>query len=658
MKKPGTTSVKEQVPFYQRVYRRIQWILLGAVLVGALLDSISNAISVITTTIAFWVTLLTILTWVCIHLYIRKRGLTWVAKDGRKIIVKKMGGKITLPLLGVILILWVPSFIEFVKKYSQKESNKEVITEVEQPKQVAITKKVTILLTDLKAIGTQDSGVTQIIQENLDEAIRNYSDMTLIRLNEVIENSDDALKRAEEKHADIILWGSYILNEKNVRLTIQTRTAGKLKKVDLDFGKETMISTLADFNDFTVQEELSSRMTYMILIIVGIGRYEAEDNEGAVSLLTDALKYKPPSQSPVSIAQVYNRRGCAYLGLSQDQNALIDFNQAIRLDANLVGGYSNRGLAYMRLGNYRPALADFHKSLSLARKNYYANLNLAVLHIQQQQFDPALKVLDRALEYFPDDRLLLYNHSIALLLKKQYEPALLEINKVIAMDVDQPLPYMTRATILDELGQLDNAVTDVNHAINLDPSIPEALDNRANYFLDNQKLDEALADVNRAIELRKDFSPAYMTRAIIYLIRKNYTAALNEVNEAIVHKPHWGYAHCMRATVYSLLGQGNLALANYDQCLEYDPKYFRAYLNKAIIHTMTGDDKKALLDLKKYVEIIEAIMNTDTLAEKERKILTEMARKGRWNLERLRKKEPLLLVYSASTNNYELTDIE
>ena len=59
------------------------------------------------------------------------------------------------------------------------------------------------------------------------------------------------------------------------------------------------------------------------------------------------------------------QRGAAYFFKKQPDQALLDFNQAIRLDPNSLQAYKFRGGILNGLGRRDEAIADFHKALEL-----------------------------------------------------------------------------------------------------------------------------------------------------------------------------------------------------------------------------------------------------------------------------------------------------
>jgi regulator of sirC expression with transglutaminase-like and TPR domain len=65
------------------------------------------------------------------------------------------------------------------------------------------------------------------------------------------------------------------------------------------------------------------------------------------------------------IAVLLNSRGSDYAGKKRYEKALKDYNQALVLKPNLVGGYHNKGDVYLNKGDFERAIMEYNKALSI-----------------------------------------------------------------------------------------------------------------------------------------------------------------------------------------------------------------------------------------------------------------------------------------------------
>ncbi len=68
----------------------------------------------------------------------------------------------------------------------------------------------------------------------------------------------------------------------------------------------------------------------------------------------------------------YASRGEAYRSHSEDDRAIADFDQAIKLEPKFVSAFIGRGLAQENKNDYTRAIADFTQAIKVDPKNVTA----------------------------------------------------------------------------------------------------------------------------------------------------------------------------------------------------------------------------------------------------------------------------------------------
>jgi hypothetical protein len=97
-------------PWYQRTSKIGMYVLGGFVALGAVLDSVTNAVSLMTPMVAGIGTACVVLVWFLAQIILPSHPLPWVF--GNQLMqVRKPGVQPTAFALGMVLLLWIPSVI-------------------------------------------------------------------------------------------------------------------------------------------------------------------------------------------------------------------------------------------------------------------------------------------------------------------------------------------------------------------------------------------------------------------------------------------------------------------------------------------------------------------------------------------------------------------
>ena len=112
-----------KAPKYQLLIRYLLYILAGAVLLGTILDAVSNALSIVTLPVAVTGTVLIATALAVSILIMRRRPLRWVVKGGKEIYIRKLGVQPILGAVGMIVLLWVAQYINGITKKDVKLDN-------------------------------------------------------------------------------------------------------------------------------------------------------------------------------------------------------------------------------------------------------------------------------------------------------------------------------------------------------------------------------------------------------------------------------------------------------------------------------------------------------------------------------------------------------
>ena len=151
-----------------------------------------------------------------------------------------------------------------------------------------------------------------------------------------------------------------------------------------------------------------------------------KEYELAVADMNEAIRLKP-------VAACFERRGRILSDNGDNDNAISDYSEAIRLEGPDCSFLNNRGVAWKRKG----------------------------------EFDNALRDYDAGLKLEPQDVATLFNRGTVYLLQGSYDFALADFEQAIKFDAKFFLAYGGRANSYAGRGEFSKAITDFETSIRL-----------------------------------------------------------------------------------------------------------------------------------------------------------------------------------------------
>jgi tetratricopeptide (TPR) repeat protein len=265
------------------------------------------------------------------------------------------------------------------------------------------------------------------------------------------------------------------------------------------------------------------------------------------------------------------------------QEAINEFNQAIRLRPRYLYAHFARAYVYDQLEQYSKAIEDYNQVVAIDPQYTEAYLNRGAIKYKNLGDVPgALSDYNRAIETDAADASAYFNRAA---LKERelndFQGALVDYNKAIQLDPKFVYGYNNRGYLkYSQLSDLQGALADYNQAIALSPEFGDAYSNRA--VLKADRLNDAqgaLDDINRAIELEPNNAVVWNNRGLIQASLFNkYPAALNDYNKSIQLNPKYAISYLNRGNLKrDILNDPQGALADYNRCIALDPKSAKAY---------------------------------------------------------------------------------
>lgn len=94
----------------------------------------------------------------------------------------------------------------------------------------------------------------------------------------------------------------------------------------------------------------------------------------------------------------YLNRAAAYSARREYEEALDDYDAALRIDGSFAPSYSNRGVIYTAIQEYEQAMSDFERAIDLESGYAAAYINRGILSAILEDYDAALADFQQAID--------------------------------------------------------------------------------------------------------------------------------------------------------------------------------------------------------------------------------------------------------------------
>jgi tetratricopeptide (TPR) repeat protein len=195
--------------------------------------------------------------------------------------------------------------------------------------------------------------------------------------------------------------------------------------------------------------------------------------------------------------QAYNNRALLFAAANRSEEALQDYNEAVKVLPNYAEAYNNRGVLLLNLKKFSEALNDFNMAINLRPTYWKPYFNKGLLYMSTGQSDSSIK-----------------NYDVAIRLNPSYDA------------------YLNKGVVLYSQNKLEEALIEYNKAKDIQPANPQLHYNIGLTMLAEHRYDESIRSFSRAIELDNSYVQAYYNRGMAENLSANKTAACNDFSVA------------------------------------------------------------------------------------------------------------------------------
>ncbi|MCM1450521.1 MAG: tetratricopeptide repeat protein [Clostridiales bacterium] len=326
-----------------------------------------------------------------------------------------------------------------------------------------------------------------------------------------------------------------------------------------------------------------------------------------------AIKYTPVTDTDL-LFQEYTLRANIYTMTDRKEDALLDLDQACRLDkTSTTALYLKANLEY-ELGKYTEAKADFNQLQRMDPRNLESLFGLAKVAVKENNLGLATEYADRAIALEPSNSVAYLQRASVRQLMGNNTGAVDDLILAISIDKDNSVALARLVAMSNS--DYNAVITGLTSAIQQAPSVgmfiylraviamnhcryKAAIDdfhtiideNLYNYhgiyaslsecYLGLGKYQEALTEINQALSMTTDNGAYYITRAKIRRAMEDYDRALESATTALDKLPGSPVALVEKGLCYESLSKYNDASSLFGEAIMDEPDNALTYLIRA-----------------------------------------------------------------------------
>ena len=299
---------------------------------------------------------------------------------------------------------------------------------------------------------------------------------------------------------------------------------------------------------------------------------------------------------------VLNARGLAKSESGNQYGAIADYERALESDPKYADAYSNRGLAKSRLNDYAGAIVDYKKAISLDSTTAVYYFNVGSAYIDQGEYEKSLSYFDDAIVIDSSESDLFYYRGFSKAQLGQYETALADYDKAEELGIDGAYFHNYRGVTQYNLSLYEEALDSFETAWSQDSTDMQFIQNvgmtqRAleRYHEAIKTFEQILATDTTNAEILVNIGLCESDLGLYKVAIKRFDKALEYVNNNAYYYDYRGYANME-------LGNYTGAIEDFTNSLDLDQDP-NIYYHRGLAKIYISNKSQACMDFKKAADM-------------------------------------------------------
>ena len=320
-------------------------------------------------------------------------------------------------------------------------------------------------------------------------------------------------------------------------------------------------------------------MGAMIAVIVLMVFFDATWRRDRVYLDNVTLWQDNVAKNNEAVA--HNHLGVALAESGQDQEAIAQYEEAVRIKPDYAVAHNNLGNALKRASRPEEAIGQYRKALQ-SNPNYApAHNNLGNTLLEAGRVGEAIEHLRQALRIKPNFAAAHYNLGVAEWQEGRVPEAIGHWEEAVRFQPDYVEAHYNLGIALRQVDRAPEAIGHWEQVVRLKPDYPEAHYNLGVTLWQAGRAAEAIEQYEQALRIKPYYAEAHNNLGVALWQAGRATEAIAHYEQALQIKPDYAEAHNNLGLALAQVGRVQEAIGHYEQALRIKPDYAEARDNLA-----------------------------------------------------------------------------
>lgn len=309
--------------------------------------------------------------------------------------------------------------------------------------------------------------------------------------------------------------------------------------------------------------------------------------EDALDLLDEAGKIDPTN------ADIFLLKGSIYGGMKKTDEAIREYQKAIRFASDVEEVYTNIAYEYENSGDYHSAIQYLKKVLEINPDNESAIYELSFCFEITNQVEKGIEFFNDFLDRNPYNKVAWFNVGICYNNVELYEKAIEAYEFAIAIDETFSSAYFNLANSYANLGEYRLAIKNYKETFKYED--PQAL---THYYIGEcyeklHRYEEAIEHYNSAIKEDPEMADSWMGLGVCYDELEEPFAAVKCMEKALDLEDDNAEFWYIYGDLKYKLTDWESAISAYERVTALDPLHSEIWADLADAYMETGHPEKA-----------------------------------------------------------------